>query len=132
MHLTKINIIKIILLVILIVLGICTKYYHGVASGFVNNHLGGIIYVIFWILFFSLILPGQKPFKIALWVFVVTCVIEFTQLFHPVYLEKLREYFVFRTLLGNSFNLWDIVFYIPGAIIGYIVLILIQKVHFYE
>lgn len=128
MHLSKANIIKIILLVLLIIVGVSTKFYHGVASVFVNNHLGGIIYVIFWILFFSLILPKQKAFKITLWVFMVTCVIEFTQLYHPLYLDKLREYFIFRALFGNSFNPFDILFYLVGAMIGYFLLILIRRI----
>ena len=128
MHLSKVSSIKIILLVVLIILGISTKLYHGVASEFVHNHLGGIFYVIFWILFFSLILPGQKPFKITLWVFMVTCVIEFTQLYHPIYLEKLREYFVFRAFFGNSFNPFDILFYMVGAMLGYFLLILIKRI----
>lgn len=128
MKLAKTNIIKIILLVLLIIVGVSTKFYHGVASEFVNNHLGGIIYVIFWILFFSTILPKQKPFKITLWVFMITCVIEFTQLYHPIYLEKLREYFVFRAFFGNSFNPFDILFYLVGALVGYFLLILIKRI----
>jgi len=128
MHLSKVSSIKIILLVVLIVLGISTKFYHGVASGFVHNHLGGIFYVIFWILFFSLILPGQKPIKITFWVFMVTCVIECTQLYHGLYVDKLREYFVFRALFGNSFNPFDILFYLVGALAGYFLLILINRI----
>lgn len=128
MHLSKVNIIKIILLVLLIIVGVSTKFYHGVAGEFVNNHLGGIIYVIFWILFFSTILPNQKPYKITLWVLLVTCLIEFMQLYHSVYLEKLREYFVFRALFGNSFNPFDILFYMVGAIVGYFLLILNKRI----
>ena len=129
MHLTKVNTIKIILLVLLIIVGVSTKFYHGVASGFVNNYLGGLTYVIFWILFFSTILPNQKPFKITLWVFIVTCVIEFTQLYYSIYLEKLREYFVFRAFFGNSFNPFDILFYLVGAMVGYFLLILIKRMN---
>ncbi len=123
----KNNPVKSIILLLLVIFGVATKFYHGVAGDFVNNYLGGVVYVIFWILFFSLWLPGVSAFKIAAWVFVVTCLIEVTQLSDAPFLEKLREYFVFRALIGNSFNLADMIFYLAGALLGYRIMVFLDR-----
>jgi len=114
-------------MLILIPIGITTKFYQGVGEGFIHNHLGGVIYVIFWILLFSLISPKYSHLKLIVWVFSVTCLIEFTQLIHTPILEKAREYFVFRALLGSTFNLFDILWYLVGAALGYILLVITTK-----
>jgi len=123
----KNNPVKIIILILLVIFGVATKFYHGVASGFVNNYLGGMVYVIFWIIFFSLCFPGVRAFKIAAWVFIATCLIEVTQLSDASFLERLREYFVFRTLIGTSFNLLDMLFYLAGALAGYGMLVWLDR-----
>lgn len=123
----KNNPLKIIILILLVIFGVATKFYHGVAGGFVNKSLGGVVYVIFWIVFFSLWLPGVRAFKIAAWVFIATCLIEVTQLSDASFLEKLREYFVFRTLIGTSFNLLDMLFYLAGALLGYGMLVYLDR-----
>jgi hypothetical protein len=78
--LSEISSLKIVLLLILILLGLSTKLYGGLGSAFIYNHLGGIIYVIFWILFFSVIFPEFSYYKLVILVFLIICAIEFTQL----------------------------------------------------
>lgn len=123
----KNNPVKIIILLLLVIFGVATKFYHGVAGGFVNNYLGGVVYVIFWILFFSLWFPGVSALKITAWVFIATCLIEVTQLSDASFLERLREYFVVRTLIGTSFNLPDMLFYLAGALLGYGMLVYLDR-----
>lgn len=114
---------KIIIVLFLFVIGITTKYYNGPGEGFIHNHLGGAIYVIFWILFFSIIFPKYSHLKLATWVFSITCLIEFTQLMHAHILEIAREKFIFRTLFGSTFNPYDFIWYLMGGLIGLIIVI---------
>ena len=95
-------------------LGFFTKLYIGSGELWINNHLGGTFYVIFWCLIVYLIFPKGKPFVIAGWVLTVTILLEFLQLFHPKFLELLRGSFIGKTILGNSFNWIDIIYYIIG------------------
>ena len=113
-------------MLILIPIGITTKLYHGTGEGFIHNHLGGAIYVIFWIFFFSIFFPKNSYFKLTAWVFSVTCLIEFTQLIHATSLEWLREYFIVRALFGSAFNSYDFIWYFVGAIIGYIIITVLK------
>lgn len=118
---------KILLLVILVTLGFYTKYYTGPGHEFVHNYLGGIIYVIFWIIFFSTLIPKATPFKVTVWVFLVTSLIEFTQIIHTPFLDHLREYILFRALFGSTFNPFDFIGYFAGAVIGFSMQVIVSK-----
>jgi len=85
----------------------------------VNNSLGGVFYEIFWCLVLTLCLPRLRPLTIALTVLIVTCCLEFMQLWHPPFLEWLRASFIGRTILGNSFGWSDFPYYFGGSLIGY-------------
>jgi hypothetical protein len=49
-------------------------------------------------------------------VFIVTCILEFLQLWHPPFLEWIRNYFLGRTIIGNSFSKSDFLYYFFGLI----------------
>lgn len=101
---------------IVIPMGFYSKFYDGPASSWVNNSLGGLLYVIFWSLLFSLLAARSKSWKIVSLVFLITCAIEFLQLWHPPILETIRSTFIGATLFGNSFSWMDLVHYLIGAL----------------
>ncbi|NOU18337.1 MAG: DUF2809 domain-containing protein [Bacteroidales bacterium] len=104
-----------------------TKFYKGFGFEFIQNHLGGVIYVVFWILFFSIIFPKFSILKLSIGVFLVTSAIEFTQLIHTPFLDSLREHFVIRALMGSTFNPFDFIWYLVGALLGYLTISLFFK-----
>jgi hypothetical protein len=103
-------------IVLIVPLGLYTKIYNGPAFNWVNNSLGGVLYVIFWSLLFSLLAARSKSWKIVGLVFLSTCAIEFLQLWHPPFLETIRSTFTGATLFGNSFSWMDMVHYLIGAL----------------
>jgi glycopeptide antibiotics resistance protein len=106
-----------LLAIILIVpLGFYSKFYDGPAYNWVNNSLGGVLYVIFWSLLFSLLAARSKSWKIVSLVFLITCAIEFLQLWHPPFMETIRSTFIGATLFGNSFSWMDMAHYVIGAL----------------
>jgi len=113
---------KLLFVFLLIPIGLLTKFYSGFGHEFVCNNLGGVIYVIFFIVLFSLIFPNAHPIKISLVVLCVTCLIECSQLIQTDILNQFRTYLIFRTLFGSVFNVFDLLYYIIGALLGYTVL----------
>lgn len=101
-------------------LGFYTKFYQGLGADWVNNSLGGVLYVIFWCLVVFLIYPKGKPLPIALSVLAVTSILEILQLWHPAFLEICRKTFLGQTILGNSFCGDDFLYYIVGALAGWL------------
>jgi len=116
-----------ILLLIITPLGFYTKIYSGPGASWVNESLGGVFYEIFWCLLVFLFFVNAKTWLIATSVLIVTCFLEVLQLWHPEFLEIIRSYFIGRTLLGNSFNLNDFIYYFIGSGIGYLILTRLQK-----
>jgi hypothetical protein len=99
--------------------GFYSKFYKGPVEFWVNNSLGGVLYVIFWCLTIFLFYGKGKPWIIAVVVLTVTCILEFLQLWHPPFLEFIRDYFLGKTVLGTSFTWYDFPYYFLGSIIGW-------------
>lgn len=107
-------------LIVLVVAGFFSKFYEGPAEDWANDSLAGMFYVVFWCVFISLFFPRVRPFKIAFAVLAVTCFLECLQLWHPIILERMREPFVGRALLGTSFVWSDFPYYFIGSAIGWL------------
>lgn len=125
---SKYRLLIILTLIVIVPIGFLTKFYSGPAELWVNNSLGGLFYEIFWCLVFAFILPQAKTFSIAMWVFIVTCALEFLQLWHASFMEILRSNFIGRTILGNSFNWGDFPYYIIGSSLGYAILTILKSI----
>ncbi len=126
----KRQIIALIFLLIITPIGFMTKFYSGPAHHWVSDSFGGLLYEIFWCLVLFFIFPKSKPLKIAIWVLIITCILEFLQLWHPPFLEVLRSNFIGRTILGNSFNWKDFPYYFLGSLTGYLILVAITRLIF--
>ncbi len=123
----KVRILTIISLLIIIPAGFYSKFYSGPYYQWVNNSLGGSFYEIFWGLLAFLLFPGIKIWKIVLTVFVVTCLLEFSQLWNNRLLNYFRSFFIGRTIIGNSFNTSDFIYYVAGSIAAYFWIVLIKN-----
>jgi hypothetical protein len=104
---------------VIVPVGFYSKYYSGPAAGWVNHSLGGVFYTLFWCLLAYWFLPHSKPWRIALAVFTVTCLLEMLQLWHPPFLEWLRSFFIGATLLGTTFAWLDFPYFAIGCGLGW-------------
>ena len=113
-------------IIIVVPVGFLTKCYSGPGSDWVNNSLGGVLYILFWSLAFSLIFGKARAWKIVLTVLLATSGIEILQLWHPNFLEEIRSTFIGVTLLGNSFSWLDMLHYVIGSLLSWVVLHLLS------
>lgn len=113
---------------LIIPFGFLAKLYSGPAYTWVNNSLGGVIYVIFWSLLFFLFVPNFHPIKITSLVFIGTCLLECLQLWHPGFLESIRSHFLGRALIGTSFTWLDFFHYFVGFVLSAILLKYLRRV----
>ncbi len=124
----KRTLMTLIALLIITPLGFFTKFYTGNGFAWVNNSLGGMFYEIFWCLLIFLFFTKLKPAFIAIVVFLITCALEFSQLWKPGFLEILREHFFVRTIIGNSFTWSDFPYYFIGSLAGFAMLVMIKRI----
>jgi len=104
------------LTLLLVPLGIATKFYAGPASAWVAAYAGGFLYVVFWTLLVLALRPTLSARWVAGCVLVATCALEFLQLWHPPLLEAARRPFLGQALLGTSFTWADFPYYAAGAL----------------
>jgi hypothetical protein len=110
----------VISLLIIVPTGFYGKFYSGPAAAWVNDSLGGTFYEIFWCLLIFLFFVHAAPWRIAVSVLTVTCLLEVLQLWHPPFLEVIRSHFIGRTILGTFFVWSDFPYYFLGTWIGWL------------
>src|SRR4051812_42144069 len=93
----------------------------------VRDACGGITYVLVFILVFGALSPKTSAAVIAIGVLIVTCFLEFLQLWHPAWLEALRRTIAGRLLLGTTFEWTDFPPYFIGAALGWALLRVLRK-----
>lgn len=103
-------------------LGFASKFYHGAGAWWFNNYASGIFYEMFWCFAAILLLPRVSVFWIACTVLGTTCVLEFLQLWHPLFLDPVRSTFIGRTLIGTTFTWWDFPHYVIGCLTGWLMI----------
>jgi len=121
------SIIKILILLILIPAGFYTKVCKGSLQEWINYSFCDFLYEIFWCLLFSLLFTKIRVIWIALSVFLTTSALEFLQLWHPPFLQAVRDTFLGRTLIGNSFTWSDFFYYAAGCIASYFLIRAIDR-----
>lgn len=109
-------------------LGFYTKFYSGPAAAWVNNSLSGVFYVVFWSLGAYLLFEKASIVKLVATVVVLTGILEFAQLWQPVFLEWLRSFFLGRTILGTSFSWLDFIHYAIGCLLAWSWLKMLKKI----
>ena len=108
-------------LLVSFLLGLLTKFYTGPAQFLVNNYVSSIPYETCWCLLFFWLIPTRKAVQqIPIWVFIVTCILEFLQLWHPPFLELLRANLLGKLILGSQFDPWDFIAYVIGSFLGWL------------
>ncbi|MCG6136114.1 MAG: DUF2809 domain-containing protein [Nostoc sp. LLA-1] len=79
----------IVSLAIILTIGLLYSHYR-YSIWWLNQEIGGIFYVIFWCLFAFLFMTTRSSvWQIPFWVLVITCLLEFMQLWHgciPVFI----------------------------------------------
>lgn len=108
-------------LLIVIPMGFFFKYYSGSAHQWFNDYAAAVFYEIFWCLFAFLFFRSRTGVRqIPLWVFIITCILEFMQLWHPPLLEEFRATLIGKWLIGTTFDWWDFPHYLLGCILGWL------------
>ncbi|MEA5604297.1 DUF2809 domain-containing protein [Nostoc sp. UHCC 0252] len=119
----------IISILIVVPMGLLSKFYSGPAHQWFNDYAGDILYEIFWCLFaFYFFRSRIAIIQIPIWVFVITCILEFLQLWHPPLLNEIRATWIGKLLLGTTFVWWDFPHYLLGCILGWLWLRQLQKI----
>jgi hypothetical protein len=102
--------------------------YEGPYRAWIRFYITGIIYEIFWSLVVFLFWPQRKNItKIVTAVFLMTCFLEFLQLWEQAFLETFRRTYFGSALIGTCFVWGQFPYYIVGCLISWLWLYLLSK-----
>ena len=135
MRLFKVRVISLILLFALSAAGFWMwRYYRGWAQPWIRFYISGIVYVMILSVGLFAVVPSRRNIRrIPIIVFVLTCGLEFLQLYKPPILQAFRATLVGAALIGTCFVPLQFPFYIAGAICSYLLLKFLftfQKPHY--
>ncbi len=119
--------VKFFLLPAVLFTAIYTREYTGEYQTIINNHVGGIFYVLFGSLFFSYFLKRMRNWQAVSVAFTIVSLLEMLQWFNFPFVMALTENPVLSFLFGNSFNPVDFIYYGMGALAGLLVLWVLQE-----
>jgi hypothetical protein len=116
---------------IVIPIGFFCKYYTGPAHQWFNDHGAAVLYEIFWCLLAFFFFQSQKSAReISVLVFIITCILEFLQLWHLPILEAIRATLIGKWLIGTTFDWWDFPHYLFGCVLGWLWVQQLQKISY--
>jgi len=112
------------LIPVVIGIGLACKRYSGPGSDWVNNWgPASVAYEWLLMLLVFVVVPKREAIvKIAVGVFIATCLLEFLQLCKPDWLQELRSFLIGRLILGTTFSWWDFPAYLVGCVTGIYIL----------
>jgi hypothetical protein len=117
---------KIALMALVLITALSTKEYRGEYESVINNKIGGILYVLFASLLFSVMFTRLKPWWPVVFALCATSLLEFIQYFRFPFMVSLTRIKVFAYLFGTSFDWGDFIYYFIGAAIALGLLLLLQ------
>ncbi|MEG3841535.1 DUF2809 domain-containing protein [Microcoleus sp. herbarium14] len=109
------------------IVGLTSEFYSGPGREFFNDYFGDFLYQSFLILLIIFIFPELSPAKTAWRVFIFNCIIEFSQLWKPPFLQAIRTTLFGRLFLGSGFSWEDFIGYILGCILGWVLVVWVKR-----
>jgi hypothetical protein len=121
-------VLKTVLLVLVFITAMYTKEYEGEYEQVIHSHVGGTLYVLFGGLLFSVLLPRKSVWLHVSAAFSITCLLECVQWFRiPFLVDLTSRSRVAAYIFGNSYNPLDFIYYLAGAALAVLVLILLTE-----
>jgi hypothetical protein len=103
------------------------RYYRGPATSWFRFYLTGVIYVLIWSLVFFFFRPSRtNVVRIPLVVLVVTCALEFLQLYNPLFLQQIRATLIGAVVIGTDFVWMQFPYYFLGCALSILLLKLLS------
>ncbi|MDQ3100933.1 MAG: DUF2809 domain-containing protein [Bacteroidota bacterium] len=89
-------------------------------GGLVRTWLGDVFVVMFLYFLFRGIAPFPRPLHVGIGVLIFAFLIEFSQYFHLIELLGLHDQWMAQLILGDTFQIMDLVAYVIGIALALI------------
>jgi hypothetical protein len=114
------RIIYFILIIIVITLGLSSRYYSKLFPGWVELYVGDTLWALNVFLMLGFIFREKSSLWIAIVAISFSFLIEISQLYHAPWIDCIRAYKLGGVILGFGFLWSDLICYVVGISLGYI------------
>jgi hypothetical protein len=108
-------------LIIVILLGLGSRYFANVMPGWVHLYLGDVLWALMVFILVALVFKVQTSIKVACIALAFSFGIEISQLYHAPWIDSIRNTHLGGLVLGYGFLWSDLVCYTLGVTFGYLV-----------
>lgn len=124
----KIPINVILSLVFVILLGLASRKYVWLFPDLFGKYPGDALWAVAAYLGLKMLASNRAPIMLGMLALAVSFIIEFSQLYHVAWLDKIRNTVIGHLFLGSTFNVLDLVAYSVGvAAIVFIDYVLVNR-----
>ncbi|MCB2298196.1 ribosomal maturation YjgA family protein [Clostridium tagluense] len=109
------------MVIIVIILGLCSRKMATVIPDFLNTYLGDALWALMVFLAFGFIFKGTKTKLVALMGISFCYIIELSQLYHDIWIDNMRKTTLGGLVLGYVFLYTDLLAYAIGIGLGIII-----------
>lgn len=100
-------------------LGIASRRWGPYLPGFIARYAGDTFWALGFFAFFRLLFRQRSLARVAALTLIWSFIVEFSQLWHPKWLEALRAYTAGGLILGYGFRWSDLACYAAGCVLGH-------------
>lgn len=118
------RIIYFFIILILIISGILSRQISSPFSDWSGKYPGDVIWTMIVFFITGFILKNKSSFSIAVISLLVSFIIEFSQLYHALWIDKIRSFQLGGWILGIGFHWQDLICYLAGILLC----VLIEKI----
>lgn len=115
------------LIIIVMILGICSRKYGGYLPEIISKYSGDILWALMVYLGFGFLFSRSSIKHIALSSLIFSFLIEISQLYQSDWINGIRETTLGALILGHGFLFSDLVCYTTGILIGVVIEYLYMK-----
>lgn len=124
---TKKRLIYIILTIVTMILGLASRKYGSLLPNFLREYSGDALWALMVYFGFSFVFIKLSISKRGIIALVFSFVIEFSQIYQGVWINKIRATTLGGLILGHGFLVSDLICYTVGIIIGLIISIVLEN-----
>jgi len=118
---TKRRLIYFVLYLLIVPIGYATRKLPHLFHPFIAEFGGDTLWAAMFVFLFRAIWPKPALWKIALYTYLFTVAIEISQLYHAVWIDKIRATFLGKMLLGSGFLWSDLLCYLTGVVFAWLI-----------
>ena len=115
-----------ILAIIIMVIGIIYKRISGEVPEIIDNFIGDSLWALMIFFGFGFIFNKAKIKNIAFISAIFCFMIEFSQLYHAAWIDRIRANRLGGLILGSTFVAWDLPCYLAGIMFGVFVMLKVK------